>query len=47
MNVSLVFLVVAAILMSAVSARYWYEGDGGQVRWDRNCDFAGYDFHHE
>ena len=46
MNVSLVFLVVAAILMSAVSARYWYEGDGGQVRWDRNCDFAGYDFHH-
>ena len=38
-----IFLRIAAVSMTSVSARAWKFGDGGLVRWDNDCDFNGYD----
>ncbi|EFX87207.1 hypothetical protein DAPPUDRAFT_236047 [Daphnia pulex] len=33
------FLLMAALSMTAESARKWKEGDNGLVRWDLDCTF--------
>ena len=38
-----IFLLIAAVSMTTVSARHWQVGDGGLTRWDLNCDFNGRD----
>ena len=38
-----IFLLIAAVSMTTVSARHWQLGDGGLTRWDMNCDFNGRD----
>ena len=31
-----IFLLIAAVSMTTVSARHWQVGDGGLTRWDLN-----------
>jgi hypothetical protein len=42
-SVLTIFLLIAAVSMTTVSARAWQVGDNGLSRWDRNCDFNGRD----
>ena len=42
-SVLTIFLLIAAVSMTTVSARAWQVGDNGLSRWDFNCDFNGRD----
>jgi hypothetical protein len=41
MKVLSICLLMAAVSMTTVSARFWKIGDNGLVRWDNNCHFVG------
>jgi hypothetical protein len=41
MNVLSIFLLMAAVSLTTVSARFWQVGDNGLSRWDYNCHFVG------